>query len=59
MSSNYLVPYWRDDPDYFPPRDERRPAHMAEIRRRKRIDGIVVATAGDKSHSVLLRKEMV
>ena len=49
------IPYWRDDPDYYPPKDARRSAHMAEIKRRRRIDGMIDAAVGDKSYSVLIK----
>jgi hypothetical protein len=49
------IPVWRDDPDYFPVKDARRPAHMAEIKRRKRIDGMVDAAVGDKSYSMIVK----
>jgi len=55
MSDYYRVPYWRDDPDYFPPKDERRPAHMAEIKRRRRVDAMIDAAAGDRSYSVVVK----
>ena len=55
MSSQYLVPFWRDDPDYFAARDERKPAHMAEIKRRRRIDGMVDAAVGDRSYSMIVK----
>lgn len=55
MSSEYLVPYWRDDPDYYPAKDKRRPAHMAEIKRRKRITGMIDACVGDRSYSMIVR----
>lgn len=54
MSSEYLVPYWMDDEDYFPLKDERRPAHVAEIKRRRRITGMIDACVGDRSYSVLI-----
>ena len=54
MSSEYLVPYWLDDEDYYPLKDPRRKSHVAEIKRRKRVDGIIAACVGDKSYSMIL-----
>ena len=55
MSAEYVIPYWQDDPDYYPMKDERRPAHMAAIRRRRRIDGMINASVADKSYSMIVK----
>ena len=51
------IPYWQDDPDYFPVRDERRVKHLAEIRRRRRIESAVNAAVADGSYAVVVRAE--
>lgn len=48
------IPFWRDDPDYFPLRDERRSAHMAD-RHRRRIDSALDAAVADGSFAVVIR----
>ena len=55
MTYSNTVPYWMDEPDYYAVKDARRPAHMAEIKRRKRIDGMVDAAVGDKSYSMIVK----
>ena len=55
MSTEYVIPSWMDDPDYYPVRDPRRPAHLAEIKRRRRIDGMVDAAVADRSYSMIVK----
>lgn len=55
MTYSNTVPFYLDDPDYFTLKDARRPAHMAEIKRRRRIDGMVDACAGDRSYSMIVK----
>lgn len=51
------IPIWRDDPDYFGVRDERRAGHVAEIRRRRWIENVVDAAIADGSYAVVIRSE--
>jgi hypothetical protein len=45
-----------DDPDYYPLKDARRPKHLAEIMRRRRLNGMVAASSGDGSYSILVKE---
>lgn len=56
MTYSNTVPFYLDDPDYFTLKDARRPAHIAEIKRHRRIDGMVDACVGDRSYSMILPK---
>lgn len=51
------IAWWRDDPDYYAAVDARRPPHLAEIRRRRRLDAQVAAAAADGSYAVLVKRE--
>jgi hypothetical protein len=50
------IPFWRDDIDYFPPRDERRERHVAEIKRRRRSENAIDAAVADGSYLVVVRR---
>jgi hypothetical protein len=55
MSDFYCIPRWRDDPDYYPSSDSRKSEHLAEIKRRRRIDGMVDAAVADRSYSMIVK----
>lgn len=53
------IPRWRADPDYYPKNDARRKAQLRHIEVQNRINARIVASAGDGSYSVLVKKEDV
>ena len=51
------IPWWRGDPDYYPVKDPRRPAHLKAIKIQKRINARICASAGDGSYAVVVTRE--
>ena len=51
------IPRWRADPDYFPKSDARRLAQLRNIEVQNRITARIVASAGDHSYAVVVKKD--
>jgi hypothetical protein len=56
MSAEYVVPWWRGDPDYYPRSDPRYAEHRRRIEANNRIDQRIAASSGDRSYSIVITK---
>lgn len=57
MTGTLPIPWRRDDQDYYRKGDPRRDQHVEHLKKQRRINARICASAGDGSYSVILTRE--